>query len=293
MCPMITYPNLYYLKYFADAVELESVSAAAQRNLVSHPAVSRAISNLEKHLGVELLEHRRKSFKVTDAGYQVAKQARALLLSAKSFNSLHLPTEEKESVRLSVGISRSLTSSYLGALLKDVKTRFPDAEIQVQFGTTVDIAEAVAKRLIDVGITIGTQRLPTLKQTAIRKGKYLLIESGASKELRENWESKSFILTEPRFETETLKQNFQKQFGSPLPRSVEVRSWEVICQLVREGLGVGLVPDVTVQSWKKEPFRILRPSWFESGYEVYAHHLKQHSNRRITQYVVDWLIEKK
>jgi DNA-binding transcriptional LysR family regulator len=51
MLLMITYPNLHYLKYFADAVDLGSVSGAAQKNLVTHPAISRAISALERHLG--------------------------------------------------------------------------------------------------------------------------------------------------------------------------------------------------------------------------------------------------
>lgn len=290
---MITYPNLYYLKYFVDAVELESISGSAQRNSVSHPAVSRAISSLEKHLGVELLEHQKKLFKVTETGYQVANQARTLLSSAKAFNSFSLITKEREPVRLSIGISRSLTSLYLSPLLKDIKANFLGAEVHIQFGTTVEIAESVAKKSIDVGITIGTQSLPTLKQTTIRKGKYLLIESGASKGIRESWEAKSFILTEPRFETETLKQEYQRQFGNPLRVQVEARSWEVIGQLVQEGLGIGLVPDVTVKGRQKESFRILRPTWFDCDYEIYVHYLRRRSAHRIIQYVVDWLTEKK
>ncbi|MGZ3772600.1 MAG: LysR family transcriptional regulator [Pseudobdellovibrionaceae bacterium] len=289
---MITYPNLYYLKYFVDAVELESISGAAQRNRVSHPAISRAISNLEKHLEVELLEHRKKSFKVTEAGYKVAKQAKSLLSSVSEFNSLSLGAADEEPVHFSLGLSKSLSFYYLGGLLNDIRSQFSQIKVHVSFGTTAEITEAVAKRKIDVGITIGTQKLPTLKQNIIKTGKFQLIEAKANRSLRETWESKSFIMTEPRFETEFLKLEYQKQFGRQLPVSFEVKSWQVISELVQEGLGVGLVPDLTIKSWNKESFRVLRPSWFDCEYEVYAHSLKRLSSPPIVQFAIDWLLQK-
>ena len=74
---------MYHLRYFVDAVELGSISSAAQKSLVTHSAISRAVSALEKHLDVALLEHKKKSFKVTEAGYQIADQARLLLAASR------------------------------------------------------------------------------------------------------------------------------------------------------------------------------------------------------------------
>ncbi len=286
---MITYPNLYYLKYFADAVDLESISAAAQKNSVTHPAISRAISNLEKHLGLELLEHRKKSFKVTEAGYRVAQQARVLLASASSFNQLGLVADGGEPTRFSIGISRSLSAFYLPPLLQELKAQFPNVQVQIRFGTTYEIIEAVTKKTIDLGITIGTQTLPTLKQATIRAGQFVLVEAPHAKGAREHLESKSFLLTEPRLETETLKQDFQKQFGSPLLVAMEIRSWEVIGQLVLRGFGVGLVPDILVKDWKKSSFRELRPAWFRCQYDVYIHQLRKTAVSPVLQFAIERL----
>jgi hypothetical protein len=41
--------------FFADAVEFGSITSSAEKNLVSHPAVSRAIRAIEDQLGVKLL----------------------------------------------------------------------------------------------------------------------------------------------------------------------------------------------------------------------------------------------
>lgn len=285
---MITYPNLHYLKYFADAVDLGSVSGAAQKNLVTHPAISRAISALEQHLGVELLVHQKKTFKVTEEGYRVAEQARVLLAAAAQFNSLKLKSPEEVS-SISIGISRTLTGDYLNAVLKQIHAKFPTAYTQVRFGTTNEIIEAVAKSSLDLGITIGTQSLPTLKQTVIKTGKFVFVESAASHHSRDIFESKSFIITEPRFETEVLKRQYQKQFGRTLPVSFEIRSWEVIGQLVLQGLGVGLLPDVAIKNWKKESFRFLRPTWFDCDYEIHVHCSRTPSRNQILQHVLDFL----
>ena len=155
---MITYPNLFHLRYFVDAVDLNSISLAAKKNLVSHPAISRAINSLENHLGLELLEHKKKSFSVTKAGFEIAEQARALLVFADNFYSKNLPTEEEGT--LLIGISRSLSEIYLAPLLKKISAEFPKLQIQVKFGTTSEIIEAIAKNTLNLGITIGLNNYP-------------------------------------------------------------------------------------------------------------------------------------
>ena len=281
---MVTYPNLHHLQYFADAVDLGGISAAAKKNLVTHPAISRAITSLEAHLGLELLEHRKKSFVVTEAGLSVAEQARTLLAAAGRFNALHLAAGSAESVTLSIGVSRTLSEEFLFPLLRSLKEKFPAARAHVRFGTANEIAEAVAKGALDMGLTIGGLSLPTLRQVAIRSGKFLLVERGPG--AREDWEAKSFIVTEPRLETELLKREYQGRFNRALPVAFEIGSWETIGQLVRQGLGVGLLPDLAVKSWKKDSYRSLRPAWFECDYEVYLHSPRAPSPNRALRHAL-------
>ncbi|QDK37104.1 LysR family transcriptional regulator [Bdellovibrio sp. NC01] len=283
---MITYPNLYHLKYFVDAVELGSISGAAQKNLVTHPAISRAISALEKHLGVALLEHQKKSFKVTNAGHKVAEQARLLLAAASGFDSLSLHSDIDQAIEIKIGLSRTLSEAYLTPLLHGLKETFPHATAKVRFGTTHEITEAVANRSIDVGLTIGTLNLPTLRQTAIKKGNFVLIESGPKKNWRNDLETQPFLVTEPRLETEKLKTAYKQRFNRQLPVLFEISSWEVIGQLTQKGIGIGLLPDIALENWKKDSYRIVKSFGFESSYEVFVHTLKSSANNRVLDYVI-------
>lgn len=288
---MITYPNLYHLKYFVDAVALGSISGAAQKNLVTHPAISRSISALEKHLGTPLLEHQKKSFKPTEAGYKLAEQAEILLSAASEFQTFSLNSDRNQRVELKIGVSRTLTEPYLNPLLQSLKAKFPLATAQVRFGTTNEIVEAVASRSIDLGLTIGTLNLATLRQTVVKSGQFVLVQSGLKKQWDDDFESKSFIVTEPRSETEKLKATYRRHFGRPLPVLFEISSWDVIGQLVRKGLGVGLLPDISLKSWKKGSFKILENIDFECPYDIYVHYLKTSGKNRALEYITDSLLK--
>lgn len=60
------------IQYFLEAAELGSMLKVAERHYLSQPAVSMAISNLEKELGVQLLMRSRQGISLTEAG-QVAR----------------------------------------------------------------------------------------------------------------------------------------------------------------------------------------------------------------------------
>jgi DNA-binding transcriptional LysR family regulator len=68
--------ELRHLRHFVAVAETRSFSAAAARLYVSQQAVSRVIQQLERELGVRLLDRTTRSVELTDAG-------RSLLSSAK------------------------------------------------------------------------------------------------------------------------------------------------------------------------------------------------------------------
>lgn len=286
---MITYPNLYHLKYFADAAALGSISRAAEKNFVTHPAVSRAISALEEYLGTPLLEHQKKSFKLTEAGYKVAEQAQTLLLAASNFGNLDADDKTQLPMELKIGISRTLAEAYLSTLLLELKSKFPQVKVKVRFGTANEIAQAVAENTIELGLTIGGPSLATLKQTVVKNGSFILVEGGSKKEWAKNLNSKQLILTEPRVETEKLKISYKKEFGTAAQVLCEVSSWDVIGQLVQKGLGIGLLPDISIKHWPKKSFRLIKTKWFESPYEICVYTLKSQASNQAVEYIKEIL----
>ncbi|MFZ3229429.1 MAG: LysR family transcriptional regulator [Pseudobdellovibrio sp.] len=263
--------NLHHLQYYVDAVELGSISASAHKNLVSHPAVSRAISSIENHLGLNLLIHKKKIFEVTPIGYQIAKQAQVLLLAANSFGKERLANDIVAG-HVSLGLTRSLGNRYLIPIMISLAKKYPKIKVSIVFGTTGELIEKVSNDSLDLALTIGLQPMPTLKQDQLCRGKFVLIQSNAKKNIK--LESDSFILTEPKYETELLKKEYHKSFKTKLNISIEVASWDMITRLVANGLGVGLVPEISIPSEIKNQLKIIKTDWFNYEYNIYLNQKK-------------------
>ncbi|WP_320940426.1 LysR family transcriptional regulator, partial [Lysinibacillus capsici] len=70
--------NLHALRLFTKVAELNSVSKAAQTLMISQPAVTIQIRNLEKELGLTLLEAKGRGISLTQNGTFLYKQAQRL-----------------------------------------------------------------------------------------------------------------------------------------------------------------------------------------------------------------------
>ena len=74
--------ELEQLRIFTALCEEGGFSAAARKLYKSHSSVSRAVSALERELGVTLCERDRSSFALTAAGERLYTGAKALLREA-------------------------------------------------------------------------------------------------------------------------------------------------------------------------------------------------------------------
>ena len=71
--------ELRQLVIFAAAAEGRSLSAAARRLYLSHSTVSRSVSELERELGIVLMERDTHTMKLTPAGERLYAEATEIL----------------------------------------------------------------------------------------------------------------------------------------------------------------------------------------------------------------------
>jgi DNA-binding transcriptional LysR family regulator len=286
----MTYPNLYHLRYFVDAVELESVSAAARKNFVSHPTVSQGIRSLEAQTGLELLKHRKKVLEITPAGRAFADKARLLLESAGRLSEPRVEGEVTGNV--SLGLSRSLAQDFLIPLLLPLSRNYPGIRLDVNLAPSNELGERLLRGSVDLSVTVGEQKLATLRSTLLKHGDFVLISPVSGRRKAEDFDAGlPFILSEPRPETEALKKAFQKRFGAPLPLAFQVASWHLIARLVSEGLGHGLVPELALGEGSPKGLRVTRPSWYRSGFEVYLNEARDRPKNPAVTVVRDLLVK--
>ena len=104
--------EFHQLRYFVAAAELGSITAAAKREHVTQPALSRQVALLETQLGVQLFSREKQRIQLTEAGRFFLPRARQILCDAAT-------TEQQ--LRESFGrAKRTLRLGFLSPFLDDL-----------------------------------------------------------------------------------------------------------------------------------------------------------------------------
>ncbi|WP_028748060.1 LysR family transcriptional regulator [Rhizobium mesoamericanum] len=97
-----TLPPLDTLEAFASAARLGSFSAAAEESGITHGAVSRQISRLERWLGVRLFARQARGVSLTPEGMRFFARAQEALALLSDTDERWIPRRHKTTVRLSL-----------------------------------------------------------------------------------------------------------------------------------------------------------------------------------------------
>ncbi len=123
--------TLRQLEYFVAVAESGTVTAAADRVHLSQSAMSTALADLERALGVQLLvRHHARGVTLTPAGEELLIRARELLRQAEDLDSAAHALGEALVGRVRLGCFSILSPYLLPPLLAAVDERLPGLEVE-------------------------------------------------------------------------------------------------------------------------------------------------------------------
>lgn len=230
--------NLNFIKYFCDAVKLGSISSSARMNFVTLSAISQAISQLEKTLGIDLLAHHPNRFRLTPAGEVVFRKGCELLRHAEEFCYAH----SNEVGPLEFASIYSFGLAVIPQYLKKFTEAHPHTKVNFHLANNMQIKEMLRAGLIDFGIVGNDYEVDEYESKDIYSGYFELFvakNATVAKQKRMGFIFATYDVHENR----VLQEAYHDKFGTELPICVEVSSWEAIANLVTEGAGIGYLPD--------------------------------------------------
>lgn len=232
--------NIYFLKYFYDAIRFRSISEAANENHVTKSAVSQGISQLEKMLKVPLLTHQRNRIKTTPQGDLLFSSCKGIFNTLDELKlSLQSSLNDYEG-SLNFAFSHSLGLSIIPIILPIYRKIAPKVNLQILFGHTGNIKQWLEAGKIDFGLVLDNDDLSAFILEPLYHGNFAFYESIE----RNHAEALTSSLFSPaRVEVFKAKKAFHKKFGYELKTEMEICSWEAIANLISINLGVGLLPD--------------------------------------------------
>lgn len=143
--------SLNELRIFLTAAELGNFSKAARRLHISQPAVSQAISSLERHFSTELFQRHGRSVRLTEAGQALQPMASELLSSARRLDETIGSLHGHVIGEINVGCSTTSGKYLLPGLIARFRQRFP----QVRINVLVSGRDAVIESLLSGRVSLG------------------------------------------------------------------------------------------------------------------------------------------
>jgi len=145
--------ELRHLRYFQAVAEELSFSKAARRLRVAQPALSRAVQEMEKEVGAQLIERERRSPRLTPAGAVLLHEAGLLLERHEESMRRVRRTAKGEEGELRLGYIGPPTRMFLARLLKEYARRFPRVTVILEERTPERVWEMVSKGRLSLGLT--------------------------------------------------------------------------------------------------------------------------------------------
>ena len=158
---MVAPPDWVTLRIFLAALELGSVTKAADRCGIATSAAAKRIQDLEADTGVLLLERRARGVRPTAAGEVFARHARALLdLAARLGDDLRaFAAGGLGSVRLHATAS-AIGGHRLAEALAEFAAERPGVQVELREDTSLLVLRDLLEGRADLGIVTSGNRVP-------------------------------------------------------------------------------------------------------------------------------------
>ncbi len=242
--------TLRQLRYFDALAEHGHFGRAADVCAISQPALSVQIKELEENFGAPLLERTTRRVRLTAFGEDVLVRVREILRSVDELGDMARAAHSGLSGRLRLGVIPTIAPYLLPALLREVKTTFPDMALMVRETMTANLIAELHAGRIDTAIVALPVSEPAFTEVPLWSEDFVLVrpetEATAPVPAPDRLERERLLLLE---EGHCFRDQALSFCAMPTARpheGLDGSSLSTLVQMVGAGLGVTVIPEMAV-----------------------------------------------
>jgi LysR family transcriptional regulator for metE and metH len=244
-----------HLRLVRAIVEEGGPTRAAARLHLTQSAVSHQLAELEGRLGVALFSRVRRQLKPTPAGARLVEAARELLAELERVErDLHRAGGEKrETLRLAV---ESFTSyHWLPPVISALASEHPLVDVRVVLESRREPVASLLRGTLDLAIVSSPVRDRELVVVPLGDDEWTVILPPQHQLTRRKFISAAELGRETLFAHDTPRSDVERLRDiaaaehAPLPRVEKIPLTDALVEMVKAGLGLGLV-----SQWAVAPF---------------------------------------
>ncbi len=254
--------TLKQLRYLSALARLRHFGRAAQDCAVTQPALSMQIRELEREIGVDLVERRPGEVAFTEAGREVVERADLILAAARDLVDVARHRGRPLSGALRFGVIPTIAPYVLPRVLPALQRRYPDLSLDVRETQTHVLLDELSRGQLDVVMLALPVDNPDLQAKPLFEDRFLLAlpasrapQGDAPVSPRDVDPSELILLEEGHcLRDQALAFCAVSRRDTPLssaassagPARLGATSLATVTQMVANGYGVTLMPEIAV-----------------------------------------------
>jgi len=265
------------ISVFVQVGQCDSFTAAARRLKITTSGVSRAVSRLENHLGVQLVSRTTRRISLTPEGQTYFQRCKQVLSDLEQAEDEITQSQNEPSGPLRVRLPKSFGRSVVLPSLAEFTARYPKVSLDIRLVSgVVDMVE----QGIDVAMQLGKPldaRLIARKVCAVR---YVLCASpdylrlhGTPQSIAELSQHRCLRYIQPHSDTyrEWLLTENNRPVPFTAPSTVNIDDLHALLIAAASGVGIAYVMDFMIRRFVAEGrLQVIMPSFLHQGPTAYV-----------------------
>ena len=240
------------IEAFVQVSAHNSFSRSAEVLQLTQPSITARIQSLERELGEELFERGGRGVRLTDAGHSFLPYAERILHTLAEGRDTIDEVRNVESGSLHLGSALTICTYVLPRILRTFRGRYGGVDVSIRTGRSEQVLAMMLSDEVQVGLVrslshpdIETVHLYEDEITAIVNPEHRFAARGTASV--EEAASEPIVLFDRGSSYFGLIHGFFRQAGVVPNVAMELDSLEATKRMVEEGLGIALVPLVTIE----------------------------------------------
>src|SRR6202051_1446626 len=240
------------IETFLWVVKLGSFRGAAQRLNTTQPAISQRIAQLEREVGVRLLNRDHRVASPTPSGRQLMVYAEKLI-GLRS--EMMAEVSDRSAMRgvLRLGVAETLVHTWLSRLIKSINIAYPNLSLEIEVDITPNLSARLLAQEIELAFMLGPLSASSVRNRVLCDYPIGFLASPSlglgDGPLDVHDLAKFPIITFPRKTQpyETIRSLFNRPDLPPI-RLHASASLATVIHMAIEGLGIAVIPTAIVEN---------------------------------------------
>jgi LysR family transcriptional regulator, hydrogen peroxide-inducible genes activator len=252
--------TLRQLRYLSALAKHGHFGRAAEACAVTQPALSMQIRDLERTLGVAVVERRPGDVMLTDTGREIARRGEEVLAASRDLVDFAKHRGGLLMGRLMLGVIPSLAPYLLPRILPLLQTRFPELQLELRETQTSQLLEDIKSGALDAAMLALPVREADIDTIALFEDLFLLaVPSGdprpaTARVAAEDIDQSRLILLEDGhcLRDQALAFCATAARGRAGGMAFGASSLTTVMQMVANGYGVTLIPQIAADVERRD-----------------------------------------